>query len=240
MDKLSIDSEGKLNLWMLREVSARIIQRHFRLWYCWRLTLRHCRRRSRRSTARHSSRSMMPSLSDSFQRIVNEQASFEDRMTFWRGAVELRRAHRELSSDLLVKAMIDSRADLSRSIVLLGTKSFVEKNSYDIPSKLRDLFSPRIDPNDRAAKGLVNDGTAIVGTIRLNAVKQLKGSKQRDDRRSELLSLVDSVARRACFSKSHHGHRLHKKLQRVEDDAACSSDSKPRIKQIVKHYSVMG
>jgi acyl-CoA-binding protein len=179
----------------------------------------------------------MPSLSDSFQRIVSEQASFEDRMTFWRGAVELRRAHREHSSDLLMKAMIDSKADLSRSIVLLGTKSFIEKNSHDIPLKLRDLFSPRLDPNDRVTKGLVFNGTAIVGTLRLNAVKQLKGSKQRDDNRSELLSLVNSLAHRACFSKSHHGHRLHKKLQRVEDDARCSSDSKPRIKQIVERYS---
>jgi len=232
MNKLSVDSEGKLNIWILREVSARIIQRHFRIWYCWRLTLRHCRRRSHSSNRRGSSST--PSLSDSFQRIVNEHASFEDRMAFWRGAVELRRAHREHSSDLLVKAMIDSKADLSRSIVLLGTKSFVEKNSHDIPSKLRDLFSPRLD---RVGNGLVFDGTAIVGTIRLNAVKQLKGSKQRDDHRSELLSLVDSVAHRACFSKSHHGHRLHKKLQRVEDAAGCSSDSKPRIKQIVDRYS---
>lgn len=230
MNKLSVDLEGKLNLWMLREVSARIIQRHFRIWYCWRLTLRHCRRRSYSSNRRGSSST--PSLSDSFQRIVNEHASFEDRMAFWRGAVELRRAHREHSSDLLVKAMIDSKADLSRSIVLLGTKSFIEKNSHDIPLKLRDLFSPRLDPNER-----VTNGTAIVGTIRLNAVKQLKGSKQRDDHRSELLSLVDSVAHRACFSKSHHGHRLQKKLQRVEDDAGCRCDSKPRIKQIVDRYS---
>lgn len=237
MEKLSVDSGDKLNLWMLREVSARIIQRHFRLWYCWRLTLRHCRRRSR-SSARRSSSSIPVSLPDSFQRIVNEQASFEDRMSFWRGAIELRRAHRELSTDLLLKAMIDSRADLSRSIVLLGTKSFIEKNSHDIPLKLRDLFSPRLDSNERVANGLVFDG-AIVGMMRPNAVKQLKGSKQQDNRRSELLSLVDSVARRACFSKSHHGHRLHKKLQRVEDDAACSSASKPRIKQIVDRYSML-
>jgi len=177
----------------------------------------------------------MPSLSDSFQRIVNDQASFEDRMAFWRGAVELRRAHSELNSDLLLKAMIDSGADLSRSIVLLGTKSFIEKNSHDIPLKLRDLFAPRLNPNERVVKGRVYDD-AIVGAIRLNSVKQLK-DKQRNDRRSELLSLVDSVARRACFSRSHHGHRLHKKLQRVEDDAACSSESKQHIKQMVELYS---
>lgn len=132
----------RVQWWVQYEIAARKIQRAFR---CWN-SARHFRRSySRKMKIELASKPVFPTLEDSFRNVIAEDASFDNKMTVWRAAIELRRAHKAHSTDLILRALIDSGGDLSRAIVLMGTKDYALLNKGELPSKLRRIFLPKLE-----------------------------------------------------------------------------------------------
>lgn len=146
------EQKTKLRNWVQFQIAASVIQRNYR---SWRL-----RRHVRSSIALRCSEPVLiryhnnnsPSLPESFRNIINGTATFEESMIFWRAAIELRRAHSIHSTDMIIKALLESQGDLARAIILLGSKDFVTKNEKSgIPQKLRNIFLPHISKFAKSA-----------------------------------------------------------------------------------------
>lgn len=54
------------------------------------------------------------------QTIFNNECTYDENMAFWRSIVELRKAYRQYSTDVLIKALIENQNDLQGSIKTLG------------------------------------------------------------------------------------------------------------------------
>lgn len=194
----------------------------------------------------------IPSLEESFRNIISEECSFDDKMAFWRGAIELRRAHKAHNTDLIVRSMIDSTGELSRAIVLMGTKDYTILNKAEIPMKLRRIFLPKIGGNlqhseyrDLMMSSLrrtmnnntlctsdnqYNDGSNlrqnnvnIIRALRGIKGKQIVYEQDRQQLRAELFSILNTVVERSYFSKNHIGNKDHKKNQKVPGQATARS-----------------
>lgn len=90
---------------------------------------------------------------DSWRHIIDGSASFEDKMATWRNVIELRRGHRDLSTDVCLKALIETHGELSRAIPLLGSKDFTIQADHrpELGVDFRNLLNPYID--NTATKG---------------------------------------------------------------------------------------
>ena len=84
---------------------------------------------------------------DSWRHILDGSANFEDKMAVWRNVIELRRCHRELSTDVCLKALVETHGELSRAIPLLGSKDFTIQADYraELGVDFRNLLNPYID-----------------------------------------------------------------------------------------------
>lgn len=74
--------------------------------------------------------------------VHNSQASYEEKMTFWRSVLELRRAHGTYDTEVLIKAIIASKGDLNRALVLMGNEQFALMQLTDFTQKKKELYLP--------------------------------------------------------------------------------------------------
>lgn len=195
--------------------------------------------------------STIPTLEDGFRSIISEDGTFEDKMAFWRGAIELRRAHKIHSTDLIVRSLIDSEGELSRAIVLMGTKDYALLNKAELPMKLRRIFMPKVDVSNAHSeyrnlmisslrRTLSNTSPTLEGQLNegnngrqnnVNVIRALRGIKgkqivyqqDRAELRAELFSILNSVVERSYFSKNHIGNKDFKKNQKVPGRATARS-----------------
>ncbi len=79
------------------------------------------------------------------ENIFSIRASFEDKLAFWRKAVELRRAHNQYPTDVIMKSLIAAKGELNRGLVLIGNVDFALRQLSDLPSKVRKTLLP-IEP----------------------------------------------------------------------------------------------
>lgn len=223
--------------WVQYELSATKIQRAFRSWNYARQFRRNY---SRKLKILSGTTSNVPNLEESFRNIVSEDSTFDNKMCFWRAAVELRRAHKVHRTDLIIRALIDSGGDQSRAVVLLGTKDYAFLNKADVPMKLRRMFLPSMDSRTdtvdpcrplmaeslrNMTRGVNEDGGDTFGGRQnsVNIIRALRGAKgkqivyekSREQRRAELFSILNSVVERSFLSKNHFGSKEHKRAQKV-------------------------
>lgn len=145
----------RIYLWTQYEIAARKIQRQFR---CWNVS-RHFRRSYTRKKwiIAAQPKKAKRSLEQSFREVIQGTSDFDDNMAFWRGIIELRRAHSSHSTDTAIRALIEAKGDLNRAISLLGTKDFVQLNSANIAMKLRKLLLPNVQ--GKSINGIGTDGS---------------------------------------------------------------------------------
>ena len=239
-------NDVQIHLWVQYELAARKIQRQFRCWH----TARHFRRSySRKVKVESQYTPAFPAVEEGFRSIISENGSFEDKMVFWRGAIELRRAHKAHNTDQVVRALIESAGDVGRATVLLGTKEFAMVNKGNLPVKLRKMFMPDMVASSRQLPSphhelmmeslrktinLNNEMYDTSGGGRLNNVnfiRNLRGTKgkkityqeDRDERRLELFGILNSVLERSYFSRSHIGNKDYKKCQKLPGNTGIKS-----------------
>lgn len=173
-------------------------------------------------------------------------------MALWRGAIELRRAHKVHNTDLIVRALIESAGEIGRATVLLGTKEFAMVHKQEIPAKLRRMFMPKmvtaakqpsphhelmmsslrktLNLNELHDEMILDTG----GTTRLNninLIRTLRGTKgkqityqqDRDEQRLELFNILNSTLDRSYFSRNHIGNKDFKKNQKLSSHSTAKS-----------------
>ena len=179
-------------------------------------------------------------------------------MAFWRGAIEIRRAHKAHNTDLIVRALIESAGEIGRSTVLLGTKEFAMVHKQEIPAKLRRMFMPKIvctakprtahhelmmsslrktlNVNELNDEYLDTGGTMrlnninLIRTLRGTKGKQITYQRDREEQRVELFNILNSTLDRSYFSCNHIGNKDFKKNQRL------SSHSTAKSKEIIAKF----
>jgi hypothetical protein len=239
----------RVHWWVHYELAAKRIQRAFRRWNC---ACQFRRNYSRKQKILSTTPVYTPSLEESFRSIVSGQCTLEHKLCFWRAAVELRRAHKIHSTDLIIRALIDSAGDQSRAVVLLGTKDYALLNKADVPVKLRRMFLPTVEARKATLdpyrvllassvrhlnSGEYEDGEhtafSAVRQNNINVVRALKNAKgqrivyerSREQTREELFSILNAVVERSYLSKNHHGSKEFAKTQRTQHPASTTSKS---------------
>jgi hypothetical protein len=237
----------RVHWWVQYELAAKRIQRAFRRWNC---ACQFRRNYSRKQKILLTTPAYTPTLEESFRGVVSGQCTLENKLCIWRAAVELRRAHKIHSTDLIIRALIDSAGDQSRAVVLLGTKDYALLNKADVPVKLRRMFLPSmesrkavLDPyRDLLASSVrhlnrsrYDDGeNAAFSAVRqnnINVVRALKNAngqriiyeKSREQMREELFSILNAVVERSYLSKNHHGSKEFAKTQKTQHPATVTS-----------------
>ncbi len=219
-----VRNEARLKLWMSYELSAIKIQRLYR---CWKFSHAFRSNIARKLNMKKYKLNSVPNLSDCFKRIINEESTHEEKMNFWRSIIELRKAHNTHSTDTLIKALVESKGDLSRAITLIGTKEFVAVNTTDLTIKVRKLFLPipslrhrdinltnnsnyhNNRPNhtnlNSSSTNPFSQTTNLLPTSASNNIDLIRSlrEKKRQSKKSELHDVLNSVLARAYFSKNH-------------------------------------
>lgn len=84
------------------------------------------------------------------ERIFNNECTYEENVAFWRSIIELRRAYRQYSTDVLIKALIENKNDVLGAIKTLGNIQFSIRNEGNLSTENRLKFLPeplKVDPN---------------------------------------------------------------------------------------------
>lgn len=98
---------------------------------------------SRKTVLKKSKKSNIVQLSSSLLKHVhNSNASYEEKMTFWRSVLELRRAHGTYETEVLIKAIVASKGDLNRALVLMGNEQFALMQLADFSPRKKELYLP--------------------------------------------------------------------------------------------------
>ncbi len=85
-----------------------------------------------------------PKRDEVWQRILDSEATFDDKMGVWRMVIELRRGYRHYSTDICTKALIQANGNISKATTLLGTSDFVfnASNSPPLGDEYKELLNP--------------------------------------------------------------------------------------------------
>ena len=76
------------------------------------------------------------------ERIFNNECTYEENTAFWRSIIELRRAYRQYSTDVLIKALIENKSDVLGAIKTLGNIQFSIRNDANLSIENRLRFLP--------------------------------------------------------------------------------------------------
>jgi hypothetical protein len=139
-------------------------------------------------------------LPECFQAVISDAANLEEKMVVWRSVIEMRRSDGGASTDLLLKALVESEGDLNRSIHLLNNKDFVRQNASDLPSKVRNIFLP-VNPATLLPKSgsqSMREGKNRVG--RVDLIRSLR-EQQKQARKEALINAVNAAVISSYFSK---------------------------------------
>lgn len=88
-----------------------------------------------------------------WKRLLNGEATFQEKTDMWRSIIELRRAY-GYSTDLCVKALLHANGDLSRAQSIIGNQEFSFRYGSDkLPTEIYAMFLPTIAKTVQAQKG---------------------------------------------------------------------------------------
>jgi hypothetical protein len=160
-------------------------------------------------------------LITSFQKILEERGSFEDRMGLWRAIIDLRRAYfAGKKTDLILRALMEAKGDYQRAYTLLGMQEFYESHGSPLPIKLRNLFLPSFDktPASEVLRLLVNSDDCRESTVTststsghgLDLIRALR-DRARVLKRLELLEIFNEAVSSSYFS----GNFSNKNRERI-------------------------
>lgn len=232
-----IRNETRLKLWMRYELSAIKIQRLYR---CWKFCTQFRNNIKRKILRREHKPVAYPTLLESFRSVANETARYEETMCLWRSAVEMRKAHNAHSTDLIVKALVEGKGDLSRAITLLGTKEFVMTNGNDLNPKLRKIFLPapsirhrsvfstgeehRNSHNSRIYGSTSSSFTTVNSSAgnNIDLIRSLR-EKKRQSRKQELFDILENVLAKSYFSKNHVNSNSKKDIKKLQKTPSTST-----------------
>jgi hypothetical protein len=76
--------------------------------------------------------------------VMENKGTHEEKMSVWRNIVELRRAHRRSSTELCIKALIQSQGELGKAITLLGSTEFSFQSHFGPPldEEMKESMNP--------------------------------------------------------------------------------------------------
>jgi hypothetical protein len=111
-----VGNANKITRWKIYSRAAYIIQRAYRKWISM-AKIRFIPRHNLRHQVHHKANINM-------NKVLDEGATFEDKLELWRAIVELRRARHEYSSDSCLKAMFECDGDLAKALIRTGNKTF--------------------------------------------------------------------------------------------------------------------
>jgi len=220
----------KLLQWAKQNWAAKVIQLAFRKFIILKATTyNHLRKvRDRRisgngSKNKSSNINISTTVKDCFQKVINAKGSFDDKMTCWRLAVELRRGHNFQTTDTCIKAILESEADIKQAVTLLGIAEFSIRHYSELPKHTKKLFlfdnncllfgtnkknsealhkslgilGPEFSESIRNSLGEMNKGAGI------EAIRTLK----RIQRRQALIDTINLAVNKSYFSKHHVGSK---------------------------------
>jgi len=118
--------------------------------------------------------------------VHNIQASYEEKITLWRSVLELRRAHGTYDTEVLIKAIVASKGDLNRALVLMGNEQFALMQLSDFSSKKKELYLPMYQKisNEKNDDVLTNTSSNYeelikgIGSGQIDVVRSLKLRQQ--------------------------------------------------------------
>lgn len=79
-----------------------------------------------------------------WEKVLNDKGSPSEKMVIWRNVIELRRAYREYSTEVCLKALVKTNGDLTKAIPLLGSRDFGYQAQYGapLPEDIKDSLNP--------------------------------------------------------------------------------------------------
>ena len=102
------------------------------------------------ATIGHSNQQPISQLTQAmhcFHNIIQQNASFADKVYFWRVIQDLKHGFPQLSTDVLLKALLEAQGDYSKAQVLLADEDYVLlQGKSAVPSQVRMMFLPTIGP----------------------------------------------------------------------------------------------
>ncbi len=77
-------------------------------------------------------------------KVLDNKGTHSQKMIIWRNAIELRRAYREYSTEVCLKALVSANGDLTKAITLLGGRDFGYQAQYGAPlaEEIKDSLNP--------------------------------------------------------------------------------------------------
>ena len=70
---------------------------------------------------------------NSYLNVINNKGNHSEKMFVWRQIIELRRGYRHSSTELCIKALIQSNGDVSKAMTLLGSSEFSYQAHFGPP-----------------------------------------------------------------------------------------------------------
>ncbi|RYH19956.1 hypothetical protein EON65_25095 [archaeon] len=147
---------NKLNVWIKHELAAIKIQRVVRQWLfhyrCKRsfkvkglASIGYGRHRFFHKTSDDLS-PHPPSASDCIQALIAQKADWTHQTAFWRIIIDIKRSFPTTTTDLIVKALLEANGEVSRAMILLGTKEFCLQHKKPISENIKSLLLPHLEP----------------------------------------------------------------------------------------------
>jgi hypothetical protein len=79
-----------------------------------------------------------------WEKVSQKTANHADKLAAWRNIIELRRAHRQCSTDVCIKALSSTKGDVAKAITLLGSREFSYEAHFGtgIDEDLKESLNP--------------------------------------------------------------------------------------------------
>lgn len=175
-------------------------------------------------------------------KIQSSRTTFDDKVFFWRKAIELRRAHGKYPTDVIIKSLIASKGNLNRGLILIGNEAFALREMSDLSTKTRNLYLPIITVDDSGYAFELDDTVNplymqnLVQSGQVDVVRALKLRKEvqhsEDIIRKNKLNRneyceggvnVSDVVSKCYFSKHYQGNNILPRKPKYVEAAKYSS-----------------
>jgi hypothetical protein len=118
-----------LQRWETYNLAALKIQEAYRRWKMTHLT----RRRIKNKIGNKNKTTVPGNSAKCWANVMENKGTHSEKMAMWRNIVELRRAHRQSSTELCIKALVQTQGELSKAITLLGSSEFGFQSHFGPP-----------------------------------------------------------------------------------------------------------
>eukprot|EP00602_Paraphysomonas_sp_CaronLab_P003833 CAMPEP_0185039142 /NCGR_PEP_ID=MMETSP1103-20130426/35683_1 /TAXON_ID=36769 /ORGANISM="Paraphysomonas bandaiensis, Strain Caron Lab Isolate" /LENGTH=235 /DNA_ID=CAMNT_0027577913 /DNA_START=54 /DNA_END=761 /DNA_ORIENTATION=+ len=116
--------KAQIKRWERANIAAYRIQAAFRNWRMLQFTRKRYKKISKKPTEKGQT---------SWEKVMTNKASHDEKMSAWRNVIELRRAYSEYTTEVCIKALLHTNGDLSSALPLLGGRDFGYQARYGPP-----------------------------------------------------------------------------------------------------------